>query len=82
MSIPKCVLDTMSKEDQATYHWAQEKKAALRKSKRGRENVRKSTEEILVRAAKNVVRDWPTCRLSTAVRELEMAVSAYEEVRK
>lgn len=76
------ILQSMTPEDRATYDWAKQKKAALRKSRKGRENVRKGTEEILVRAAKNVVRDWPTGRLANAVHELEMAVNAYEEVRK
>jgi len=76
------IVQGMTPEDRAVYDWAKQKKAALRKSRKGRENVRKGTEEILVRAAKNVVRDWATNNLAGSVRELDMAIEAYEEVRR
>ncbi|OQA09837.1 MAG: hypothetical protein BWY66_00376 [bacterium ADurb.Bin374] len=78
----KLPLIALSKEDRKTQLWREQKAAQARKTRKLRRDNLRLSEEMLVSAAKAVVRDWETKKLSCSVRELDMAIEAYEGVRK
>lgn len=78
----KLPLNMLSAEDRKTQLWREKKAAHARKVRKLRRDNLRLSEEMLVRAARAVVKCWPTNSLANAVNDLENALSVYGEVRK
>ena len=78
-SIP---LKGLSKADRTIELWRREKKADARIIRDAAKKKLEWTERAVVLAAREVVKEWATSNLATAVRIMDMALSDYDEARK
>lgn len=72
----------LPKDDRAAQEWRMEKARCAAKLRKAEKEERYITERCLLDAAREVVRKWATHDLAAAVRDLDLAIKEYEEVRK